>query len=98
MPSSSKARFTEHIAKDRYFYLILFAVLAALYLFGIRDHYSIASCHNFAEEQARERLIARVKADPDNKTLIQAAQANLYANEDYQPVYRRCLLSKGYQS
>lgn len=76
--------------------LLVVGFLAALYVFGLKENMAVKGCHTKAEEIARARLDERVKLNPDNKTLLQAAKANLYAQEDYQPAYKACLINKGY--
>ena len=84
------------LLRDRWFLYAVVVAILGLYLLGVRQPYSTASCHNYAEGIARSRLVERVKANPDNKTYIAAAKANLYATEDYDPVFRKCMLGKGY--
>ncbi len=81
----------------RYFLLVIIVTTAFLYVFGIREQLTIAQCHNLAETIGRERMKMRAQQNPENTQIVQVASAGLYANEDYAPAYRNCMLRKGYE-
>ncbi len=95
--SSAGSAFPKAVWKERYAILIIIAVIAGLYLCEGRKLLVTSSCHIHAETLGRERMKMRAQQNPENTQIVQVANAGLYANEDYAPAYRNCMLRKGYE-
>ena len=81
---------------ERKLILLLLISIMAIYSFALRKPFSVSWCHAGAQETARNLMRQRSQANPSNTQLLEAARANLYANEDYAPFYRNCMLERGY--
>ena len=81
---------------ERKLLLLLFISVVAIYSFGLRKPFSVSWCHAKAQDTARNLMHQRAQANPGNAQLAEAARASLYANEDYAPFYRNCMLERGY--
>lgn len=78
--------------------LVLAAIsLIAIYSFALRKPYSVIHCNRTAQERARSLMLQRANQNPSNAQLSEAAKANLYANEDYNPLFKNCMIERGYQ-
>lgn len=93
-PSASV--FVDTIWKQRYFFLAVIAVFGGLYVFGIREPLTVMTCDRTSQVRAKEVMKIRAKQNPTNEQMVQAAKADLYANEDYQPVFKACMVKHGY--
>ena len=85
------------IWNDRIAIVAALLAMAAIYAFALREPFSVSRCHISAERTARNLLQQRLLREPDNQTLQSAARSNLYANEDYLPTYKSCLMKRGYE-
>lgn len=84
--------------KDKWFVLAIVTAVASVYVFGLREQIAVSSCHSNAEHRARTKMVERARLAPENMQLKQAASSGLYANEDYMPLYKGCLLRAGFES
>lgn len=82
--------------KDPTFLLTCVAVLAALYVLGIREQWTTVSCHAASQKEAKIVMQKRAVQNPENPQFRSAADAALYANEDYNPIFKKCMVSHGF--
>lgn len=82
--------------KDPSFILACIALISALYVFGIREQWTTVVCHSKSQQEAKLVMQKRAVQSPENTQLRSAADASLYANEDYNPIFKKCMVSHGF--
>jgi len=70
--------------------------LVVLFAFAFKPRSAISTCHLTAQGSAKQRLMLRAKAEPNNTEYVQAIRSGLFIEQDYLTFYRNCMRSKGY--
>lgn len=97
-PSKSPATLIVQLLwDDRKLIIGTLIALLAIYSIALREPFSVSRCHTASRNTARQMLKQRLQSDPDNATLQAAARNNLYANEDYAPAFKDCMINRGYR-
>lgn len=97
-PSARLASLGSLVISNKYFLLLLVALVFGGYWFGWRPVSAVQDCHMAAQQNAKIMIQQRLQLDPKNLSLQRAAQAGMVADEDYTSAYRNCLRNQGYDT
>ena len=89
-------RLCHSFSSNKNFLLLFVTVLGGFYWFGLRPVMAVQQCHAAAQQNARAMIQQRLRMNPQNPQLQQAAQAGMIAEEDYASAYRNCMRNWGY--
>ena len=84
--------------QDPYIILAVIVTVLLIFIFAFMPRNAVRDCHMTSQNSAKQRLMLRANAEPDNAEYKQAIRSGLFIEQDYLTFYRNCMRGKGYQS